>query len=142
MARIIPFKNDHLDVMEIRDHERQILSDESHRAMLSSCPISCTGIEGGRIICCGGVIPFLSGNAVIWLVPSVYITQYQKTFQKELQKWLFQVREDLALQRMETECVADELHDRWMTYLGFTKEGTKKKYFNGVDYNVWGRIWE
>jgi RimJ/RimL family protein N-acetyltransferase len=30
--------------------------------------------------------------------------------------------------------------NRLAELLGFKKEGTLKKYYNGIDFNIWGRI--
>lgn len=139
---IIPFKAEHLEVMNMRDHEKSLCSDKATMRAIESSSICCTGIIDGRVICCGGVSPSLNGNGNIWLVPSVYLQDYTVVFVRSLRKWLFQVREDLALTRMETECMDDDLHNAWMKSLGFTKEGTKRKYYNGKDYNMWGRLWE
>lgn len=104
--------------------------------------VACTGIIDGRIICCGGVIPHKTGNSDIWLLPSAYVSSVKLTFVKELRKWLFGVRENLQLNRMQTYCLNDDLHTRWMTFLGFEKEGVMRKYFQGQDYAIWGRTWE
>lgn len=142
MSKIIPFKAEHLEVMDMREHEQSLCSDMNKMAMLASGSVARTGIVDGRILCCGGVTPFLTGNASIWLIPSVYLQEKSLEFSRELRKWLFQVREDLALCRMETECIDDDLHNRWMTFLGFDCEGVKRKFYMGKDYKVWGRLWE
>lgn len=126
--------------MDIREHERELISANSVLDFQGS--IAFTGIIDGRIVCCGGVLPYHNGNAEIWLVPSIWIKQYAAMFAKELYKWLMRIRRDLALTRMQTFCQIDELHDRWMTFLGFTCEGVVRKYHNGNDYKIWGRVWE
>lgn len=140
-AKIIPFKKEHLECMEVREHERQILGNSEHLSLLEEASIACTGIIDGRVICCGGVHPFLNGNAEIWLIPSVYVKDYIVKFARELRKWLFGVRENLALQRMQTACIDDELHNNWMAFLGFRKVGMLEKYYNGINYNMWERVW-
>lgn len=142
MAKIIPFKVEHLEAMDMREHEAALCSDIERLRTIQMGSVACTGIVDGRIVCCGGVMPFLAGNSSIWLIPSIYIQENVMVFMRELNKWLMQVRADLVLNRMETDCIDDELHNRWMESLGFTCEGTKRKYYLGKDYNVWGRIWE
>lgn len=141
MVRLVKFKKEHLEVMDIRDHEQNVINVFGHAEMLEQS-VAITGVVDGRVLCCGGVLPFGMGNSDIWLIPSIYVPQYKKTFCVELKKWLFQVREDLALNRMQTECIDDDLHTSWMESLGFTHEGTRRKYFNGLDYKSWGRTWE
>lgn len=127
--------------MDIRDHERSLLVGNSLQNVQDNS-IAITGMHNGRIICCGGVIPMNNGNAEIWLLPSIWVSSVRFTFVKELRKWLFGVRQDLALNRMQTTCLSDDLHNRWMSFLGFEKEGVMRKYHNGVDYSIWGRVWE
>ncbi len=140
-AKIIPFKKEHLECMEVREHERQIIANPDRLLMLEQTCIACTGMTDGRVVCCGGVHPFDNGSAEIWLIPSIYVNQYVMKFARELKKWLFGVRENLALHRMQTACIDDELHNNWMTFLGFRKVGYLEKYYNGVTYNMWERIW-
>lgn len=140
--KIVPFKVEHLDVMDMRGHEKQFCSNKQQMKILQDVSIACTGVGDGRILCCGGVTPTLPGVGSIWLIPSEYIQDSIIHFSRNLRDWLFQVREDLALHRMETDCIDDDLHNRWMEYLGFTNEGKKLKYFLKKDYNMWGRTWE
>jgi hypothetical protein len=127
--------------MDLRPHEESILGDEQN-AILEASSVACTGIADGRVVACGGVAPFGNGNANIWLIPSIYVEQYKTAFATHVLRWLMGVREDLALNRMQSACLADDLHDGWMTFLGFEKEGVLRKYHNGLDYHMWGRIWE
>ncbi len=137
-VKLIPFKKEHVEVMDVRDHEKNVLGDGRLLPVLEKS-IAVTGITDGRIIACGGVTPFGTGNADIWLIPSIWIPQYAPIFVKHLRKWLFKIREDLALVRMQSACLDDELHGNWMQFLSFEREGTMKKYFNDTDYALWGR---
>jgi hypothetical protein len=142
MYKIVPFKVEHLECMDVRPHELNLL-DVNKLMALKESSIAVTGMIDGRIVCCGGVTPFGNGNAEIWLIPSVWVDKYKMTLCKALVKWLLQVREDLALSRMQTACLNDTLHSEWMTFLGFEKEGIMKNYHGGVDYAMWGRTkWE
>ena len=128
--------------MDVRAHEAALLANNEHLEALEKGSIACTGIVNGVVMCCGGVSPFLNGNAEIWLIPSVYLETETMSFSRHLRRWLFGVRDDLALTRMQTACLDDDLHNQWMTFLGFEKEGVMKKYHNGTDYVMWGRVWE
>ncbi len=92
-------------------------------------------------MCAFGVAPYLKTIGEIWLLPSVYLPQKPLLLARETRKWLEGIREDLGLERMETLCISDTLHDRWMTFLQFECEGVKRKYYKGKDYKMWGRIW-
>lgn len=128
--------------MDIREHERALLSMGEYVQELHRKSIAVTGIVDGRIICCGGIVPYANGNSDIWLIPSIHVDKVKFNFVRELRGWLFGMRESLALNRMQSFCIEDELHTRWMRFLGFEKEGVMRKYNNGLDYGVWGKIWE
>lgn len=138
MTRLIPFKKEHLEVMDIRPHELSILSHNKHLNLLES-NISVTAFKDGRIIACGGVVPFGNGNAEIWQIPSIYVAENVKEYVIVLRDWLWSVRRDLALTRMQTSCLDDALHNGWMKYLGFLREGTMVKYHDGMNYALYGR---
>ena len=128
--------------MDIRHHEASLLAHKEHLETLEKSSIACTGIINGVVMACGGVSPFMNGNAEIWLIPSMHLKEDSFLFARHLRRWLFGVREDLALTRMQTACIDDDLHCNWMMFLGFEKEGTMRKYHNGKDYIMWGRVWE
>lgn len=140
-VRLIPFRVEHAECMEIRGQERMTIDMLGSIAALADS-ICVTGIVDGRVLCCGGVRPYGNGNAEIWLLPSIYVKQYQKTFCRELKKWLFGVRDDLSLVRMQTSCLDDASHEAWMAYLGFEKEGIMRSYHAGQNYAMWGRVWD
>jgi hypothetical protein len=142
MHRTVPFKAEHVELMDLRDHEKAFITGNDRIAFLAANSIAVTGVVDGVVVLAGGVVPYMNGNADIWLLPSVYLKDHQLTVVRELRKWLFQVREDLQLIRMESTCPDDELHTRWMESLGFECEGVKRKYFMGNDYRMWGRVWE
>lgn len=138
MYRLVKFKKEHLEVMDIREHERVVLSQTNYADILEQ-DIAVTGIVEGKIVCCGGVGVMHGGNANIWLIPSIYLQDHAKTVVKGLREWLFGIREDFQLQRMQTICLDDELHDRWMKYLGFKRESVMKNYYNGESRVMYGR---
>lgn len=141
LTKIIPFKAEHLECMDMRAHEKELVSGNNVMKSVEHGSIAVTGMIDGRIICCGGIVPLNNGNSEIWLIPSIYVSSVTVTFCRELRKWLFGMRESLGLQRMQTACLNDDLHNRWMKFLGFEKEGVMKKYSNGVDFAMWGKTW-
>lgn len=126
--------------MDVREHEQALLSNAAHLDALENS-IAKTGIIEGKIIACGGVLPFFNGNGELWLIPSIYVRDYKVTFVKVIGEWLEEVAQNLALRRMQSNCIDDELHCSWMARMGFQREGTLRQYYNGVDYAVWGRLW-
>ena len=138
-TKLIKFKKEHLDCMDIRSHEQVLLSQTEHLTALEG-GLARTGIVDGRVIACGGVLPFMSGLADVWLIPSVYVVDYKYSFCRELRTFFEDVQRDLCLHRMQSVCINDDLHHNFMTFFGFEKEGVMKKYYNNEDYVMYGRI--
>lgn len=141
MFRVVPFKKEHVDLMNVRPHETTLLSDEA-LVKLEQGSIAITGVIDGRVISCGGVIPLYNGVAELWQIPSVYVSEITMRYARYIRRWLEGIREEFLLHRMETLCLDDDLHNRWMRFLGFEREGVKRKFINGNDYVMWGRVWE
>jgi hypothetical protein len=140
MIKIVPFKKEHIDCMEVREHEKYLIDSEILEMFESG--MAYTGIYDGRIISCGGLLLKPYGNADIWQIPSIYIKDVRLSYCKIITKWIKEQAHDLALNRMETISLDDGLHNRWMRFLGFEKEGVKRRLINGKDYAMWGRVFE
>lgn len=140
MIATVPFKKEHLEIMAIRNHEDRLLQNANTLACLEGS-ISFTAVRDGRIVCCYGIVPYLRDLADIWLLPSVYAEEHAVEMARESKRFLSEMQKDLGIRRMETICLDDDLHNRWMTFLGFEKEGTKRQYIGSMDYNMWGRVW-
>jgi hypothetical protein len=60
---------------------------------------------------------------------------------KQIKRFLHRMAKELKAVRLETESLNCDLLNRWHKFLGFELEGTKRKYLNGRDYNMWSMIW-
>lgn len=60
---------------------------------------------------------------------------------RELKKFLFNIADILKAKRLETTSLDCDILNRWHKFLGFTLEGTKIKYCDDKDYNIWGMLW-
>ena len=69
----------------MRDHEVELTNIYGSAQLESG--IACTYIHDGRIVACGGVLHYLNGTADIWLIPSVYLSQYRRPFIRNLKQW-------------------------------------------------------
>lgn len=141
MIKYVPFKKEHLDLIDLREHE-SVLFQNPHFAECLEGSLAYTACYNGRVMCAYGIIPYVKGIGEIWLLPSVYLGKEAIKLGRRAKLWLEDTRQDLGLHRMETLCLNDELHTRWMEFLGFECEGVKRKYWDGKDYKMWGRIWE
>lgn len=144
-TRLIPFDVEHLACMDLRDVELRNffqLDDAIPRLdSMKEIGAAWTMIHDGRVLCCGGVVPMMPGTATAWIVPSIWVNDYPRVFAKVVRERLDQLMEDMNLHRMETVCLQDELHTRWMGWLGFEKEGVRRQYdAQKNDYIQWARL--
>jgi hypothetical protein len=140
---LIPFKKEHLEIMQIRQHEREVLAlSPVFGETLEQSTVSRSGIIDGRIIACGGVNVTLFGSGELWLIPSIYLKEHGITYLRFVRDWLDDVVKSFNLTRMQTASIDDDLHNKYMQFLGFEKEGKMKQYALGKDYCSWGRVWE
>lgn len=135
MNKIVPFKMAHLDIIEIREHEQQIL-DLNKLNIIADMGNCFTFICDGRIITVYGFYFDMPGVLQVFLIPSIYVKQYAKTFLKYI-KSTIQIPKVLEAHRVQTISRANEETDRWMEYLGFVCEGTLINYIMGEDYRMW-----
>lgn len=61
---------------------------------------------------------------------------------KELKKCIEKLAEELQAKRLDTESMDCKELNHWHDMLGFKLEGTKRKAFNGNDYNIWSILWD
>jgi len=59
---------------------------------------------------------------------------------KELKVFIQGCIEALEAIRVETLSLKDDVIDRFHRFLGFSLEGTKVKFFNNKDYNMWAWV--
>jgi len=140
---LIPFKKEHLEVMEMRAHEREMLAlDPNFGSILEQSTVCRTGMIGGRIIACGGVSKNIYGVGDVWLIPSIFISDHGITFLRLVKDWLKKVSLAYDIKRLQTASPDDELHNNYMQFLGFAKEGEMKQYALGKNYCMWSLLWE
>jgi RimJ/RimL family protein N-acetyltransferase len=141
MTKLIQFKKEHLDVMDIASHEAELIKG-GNVEVLQDNGVSFTGIIDGRVIACGGVVPNRYGAGEVWMIPSTLLSAHKFEACKAIKEWLCGVSVELGLRRLQTHCVDDDFHAAWMTFLGFEKEGVLRQYIKGIDYVIWGKLWE
>lgn len=144
MTRVIPFKKEHIECMEIREYEQNTtLKIPQLQIALQSWEQSNnagTLIHDGRVIAILGFWELWSGVCELYVLPSVYTAKYPlafaKTAKRILESGIFN-----NYRRIQIQAPDDELHNRWVKFLKFEKEGTFKKYDQlGNDLNMWARV--
>lgn len=136
----------HLEVAELREHERELLNgiadiEKQLGTLMRNSRVALTFMYGGRVITCAGFVEMWPGVAELWQIPTVHVEKCKLTFAKTLKKYTEGAAKDFGYHRLQTSCPVDPLHDRWMEFLGFTKEGTMKQYtYLKQDYSIFGRV--
>lgn len=145
-AKIIPFKVEHLEVMNIRDYELnttfQIANAQIGLKVFEQSKTAGTIIYDGRVIAIMGLQELWPGVCELWVIPSVYLPEYALPFARTIRKALNSGILD-NYRRVQIQAVDDKLHNRWLKFLNFKKEGTFKKFDQlGNDMNMWARVKE
>ena len=73
-----------------------------------------------------------------WIVSIAMTKDFKMKDAKELRRHLYDGMLIHDAERVQTDSQDDETLNRWHKFLGFTLEGTRKKFMNGLDYNMWG----
>lgn len=133
----VPFKPDHFDLLEMRAHERTL--DQAQLRGVAAISKSSTFIIDGRILCVAGILELWTGVAEVFIIPSIYVSQYSVPFllrtKTVLNAW------QKRYHRLQTASVDNEETNRFMTALGFKCEGVLVKYgANGLNYRQWARV--
>jgi hypothetical protein len=144
-VRYISFKREHLELMDIREREKLLLfSDddiESKLVSLEEVGNGFTVICEGRILGILGFIFLNQGVSEIWIVPSIYVSQYYLTFSRFTLEYLNRIIDTFKFHRIQMTTPDDELHSRWAEFLGFKKESVLKQFTaKKQDLNMWTRI--
>ncbi len=144
--KIIPFHVEHLDFMDIRDHELEnIFCIKNYKEVfktLSETDASVTIFDGNDILCVLGLNERNKGVCEIWLVPSKAIAQNKLPFARYMKKLLNQVWEMEYFHRIQVTALNDDLHNRFFKWLGFeleTPNGMKNFTVKKCNYNMWSR---
>lgn len=145
MEKIIEFKPEHIELMEIRDIEIAssfVLPDAKDRMqMMAEASLAAgTFMLDGRIIFAAGVHQPWPGVLEGWIIPTVYVPDYPVWFVKKIKGYFEAIAETFKCHRFQTTTFQDEQHEKWMELLGFKKEGVMKEYsHNKKDYGIYAR---
>jgi hypothetical protein len=140
---IIPASLEHFATMTLRPEE---LDHLGVRYLERATPLFELGFGwtlfcDQKVICMGGFYEMWAGVYDMWLFPDVCVPQYSIIFLKNVRRVLGIIEDTNPVHRIQTSSIADEMHDKWMRFLGFSEEGYMKKYSPaGRDYKMWARI--
>jgi hypothetical protein len=145
--RLVPAKPDHMDLLELRDHEANTMACDPLSGIAAKNiieqSICSTMLYDGKIICILGFYNLFPGVINVWIFPSIYAAKHPIAFLRAAKKYTTAIFNDFPCHRLQSLAIADNLHRAWMSFLGFKKEGILKKYTaDMVDYEQWAIVKE
>lgn len=149
ILKAVDFHPAHLDLMELREHELKntcLKSWEDTKAkfeMLAMSGMSGTLVYDNQILCCMGTFEHWKGMCEIWLLPSKAIEKHKLVFGRFIKQQLVNLEKVGNYHRIQLTAVADDFHNKFFNWLGFTLEtpnGMKKFTKDGTTYNMWARV--
>lgn len=141
--RLIPFKPEHLELMELRDQERAQLDSGGLEGVFEyrvSDGVSWTLIIDGCVVACFGITE-MGGTADIWMMSSNYVKDYGRRVCVITRSILSNYIEDASPRRLQTTCMNNEVDIRFMEWMGLEIEGILRKAGpSGEDLVMMSRI--
>jgi len=96
-----------------------------------------TMISDEGVVGCGGVAIVWAGMGKGWAVFTKIAEKYPVAVVKVTKKVIAKAMHDHGLQRVETTIASNsEKNMRFAVMLGFRREGTLVKYYNGLDFEM------
>ena len=121
---IKPFNIAHIDIIntKIKYPNLNILKEEIYHL---ECDEAKTYLIDDRIIFCCGIKWVRQRVGHCWVVPSVYVDKYAKTFYKEIRRLLDEYCLKMGIHRIQTS-ISDPFVN-WIEKLGFHREAVLEK---------------
>lgn len=139
---LLPFEKGHLQLMTVRDRERRTLEMTSPEFFSSI--VAGTVVEYGddgfiRVLGVVGMRGMWPGVADVFLIPCTNLSKRNTiAFVRQVRNAMKIARDEYGIRRFQTVAVNDELHNRWLSFMGFEEEGLMKEYsINCEDYKLW-----
>lgn len=136
MIKLIPFKAEHIEQMNLRDYEKDSMANYGDAfknfKQMEKPGLSFTLIHKEKIIGCAGVAMIWKGVGEGWMMVSPLIYKYPITVYKLTKKHLEEIIIKHNMHRIQIICheFFSAAH-RWAKHLGFERESLLKQY--GVD---------
>ena len=139
---LLPFEKGHLQFMTLRDREQMALNMAPPDFFSSIAALTITefGEDGFfRVLGVIGMRGLWAGVAEVFLIPCNNLTKRNTiAFVRQVRNAIIIAKEEYSIRRFQTVAVDDELHNRWLSYIGFVEEGLMKEYsVNSEDYKLW-----
>lgn len=147
-GRIAVFEMAHLIDIKIRHEERvHIFSApgvyERTYLIMDQSIAAGTMFYGDTILACFGIHCTFPGSYEAWILPSQYVAIAPIFFVKTIKQYLDSFAKTFQCHRIQTTSIDDPFHERWMSAIGFQKEGTLRQFTHTKkNFCIYGRLWQ
>lgn len=125
--KIIDFEPEHILLIKPQPCQRYISRtlDYGRQLAIGNC---FTGIQDGRVVAVGGILPVCEGRGYLHLIVSEGIPAQWIKLYRAARRLINAVQDDYV--RLETLSTTPEA-DRWLEMIGFEYEGTLRRVMPG-----------
>jgi hypothetical protein len=143
--QVVPFEAWHIKIESLREHEQELLRSwgdyQVRLGLFSKVGPAWTIFKDGRFISAGGVIPLCCHVGEAWQFPSKELGKHKIGYGRIYRERVEAILAAGRFKRIQTSCLNDELHNRWMQFLKFEKEGVLRGFGNGgEDFVMYARL--
>lgn len=142
-----PFEASHITLSKLRAQERDFLKSlggldavAAFLVRIEDAP-SWSIFKNGEFISAAGVLTVYHGVGETWQLPSLMVADHMVSYCKIFRHFTSMILSDGPYRRLQTTCVHDDLHCRWMEFIGFKKEGVLRQFgTDGKDHAIFARL--
>lgn len=143
-TKLIGFKKEYLELADVREYEKDLLSNPDSLEMLearANMGDSYTLMHDGRVLAFAGLFFIHEGVAEVWIIPTGYMYKFPRVFARNMRDLFQQYIDTGRIHRFQTLCQDDAMISRWMEWLGFECEGVLRQYSQDKkDYRQYARV--
>lgn len=134
------FCREHLQSMDAIPAVKELLTNPAIPGKLEELgAMSILSSDGRTVLGVMGMAPTLPGVCEVFVLASEAQQRHPITFAKAVRKELYTLK--AKYRRIQATSKDDEFHSRWLSWLGFEREGVMRKYgLHGEDMVMWGLV--
>lgn len=131
------------DEKNIRAEGKEDITDILTLSKISAHKVFLVGEEPIFII---GIRPFWNHVGDVWIYPSIHMYKYRHSIIRTCLFYIQAIEErriDHKYERLQSICIDDAKHNKFMKVLGFKREGRFKKFYpDKTNACMWARMIE
>jgi len=135
-AVLAPFIPEHLALMRIKDNAKEVAGNPEIGVKLMHLGAK-TLFYRGTPLAVMGYVPLISGVCEVFVLATEDQRDHPLVFARTVKKELMALK--IEYRRIQAIAANDKFHARWLSWIGFKREGWLKKYgLHGEDMVMWG----